>query len=253
MIEIKYNWFAQGLIVGVALGIINLIFKFIKELISSQNPMTRYVTFYITLILALIVDLLITTYFAGEWSSDLIEKPLCIITIIALVYALFNIRKNRIDKNKFTEITHNLIEVNLVGSSKQLCIKIDSIVERYAAMGYTLMPGQMFSEIADVYSNEVSIRFEIIWNIFIKTLKVNKPTLTTNTFKKKIFKEFKASFSKLEKSFGENIERLKEYNEEAYLRLLLDIKLEMHRLQAKYKTEVSLLSNDKIFIHNHIP
>ena len=248
------HWLAQGIVVNLFWLVPTLLFNIFKIFLLSINTMTRYVTVYVTLLLAVCADIGLLSY-SNNWelSLPLLKKPLTIGFVCALVYLFIIVRKNRIDKNKFIEITHNLIEANLVGSSKQLCVKIDSIVERYAAMGYTLMPGQMFSEIADVYSNEVSIRFEIIWNVLLKTIKTNTFTITTKTFKKRLNYELENSFNVLEKYFLGTIDmNAKDKNQTKYLLKEKRLELERDRLGKKYKAETTLLSNGKMFIPDHV-
>ena len=253
MIEIKNNVFVQGFASRIALCGISVVFKLIKGLLLSRNPMIRYITVYTLIIIAFLGDLFILAHAAEGWSPKLIEKPLYIAILSILAFTLFIVRKNRIDKNKFTEITHNLIEADIAKSSKQLCVKIDSIVERYVAMGYTLMPGQMLSEIADVYSNEISIRFGIIWNVLLKTIKTNTLTITTKTFSKRLNYELKNSFNILEKYFLETLYmNAKDKNLTKYLLKEKRLEFERDRLKKKYKAETTLLSNGKMFIPDHV-
>ena len=170
-----------------------------------------------------------------------------------LVFTLFIVRKNRIDKNKFIKNSRNLIASSFIEADKQLCIKIDSIVELWAAKGYSFPPGIMFSDITDTYLNEVSIRFEVIWGILLRTIKANHLVITTNLFKKILDNEVSSFYTVLEKYFYKTISmhtnnetQLKAINKENQL------KHEMDRLLKKYEAEVSLLFDDKIFIHNHI-
>lgn len=252
MLEIN-NWFAQGLIIGIALGIVNLIFKFIKKLFLSKNPMTRYVTFYVSLIIAFFVDLLLTANILRGWSSELIEKPLYIIVILALIYTFVIVRKNRIDKNKFIKISHNLITSNFTEADKQLRIKIDRTVGQYASRGFTHPPGMMFSEITEIYSNEISIHFEAIWNVLLRTIKTNNLTITTNLFKKVLDNEVNKAYAMLEKYCYGTISMYTK--NETQTKLIVEEKLleyERNRFLKKYEAEIRLLSNDKIFIPNHI-
>ena len=252
MLEIN-NWFAQGLIIGIALSIVNLIFKFIKKLFLSKNPMTRYVTFYVSLIIAFFVDLLLTANILRGWSSELIEKPLYIIVILALIYTFVIVRKNRIDKNKFIKISHNLIASNFTEADKQLRIKIDRTVGQYASRGFTHPPGMMFSEITEIYSNEISIHFEAIWNVLLRTIKTNNLTITTNLFKKVLDNEVNKAYAMLEKYCYGTISMYTK--NETQTKLIVEEKLleyERNRFLKKYEAEIRLLSNDKIFIPNHI-
>jgi hypothetical protein len=252
MLEIN-NWFAQGLIIGIALSIVNLIFKFIKKLFLSKNPMTRYVTFYVSLIIAFFVDLLLTAHILRGWSSELIEKPLYIIVILALIYTFVIVRKNRIDKNKFIKISHNLIASNFIEADKQLRIKIDRTVGQYASRGFTHPPGMMFSEITEIYSNEISIHFEAIWNVLLRTIKTNNLTITTNLFKKVLDNEVNKAYAMLEKYCYGTISMYTK--NETQTKLIVEEKLleyERNRFLKKYEAEIRLLSNDKIFIPNHI-
>ena len=242
MLEIKANWLTQGLIVGAALGGINLIVKHLKELLLSKNPMTRYVTFYISLILAFIVDLLLTTCFVGGWSSDLIEKPLYIIVIIALVYALINIRKNRIDKNKFIKISHDLIVLELLKKDKLFTDKVNKAISPKSAE-------DILSDIMEVYLKEIPMHFKIVFDGLLRTKTTNDLVITSKFFKTKMYEEFKVLFNSFEKKLKSIMNALS-IKEETQTKSLIDLKLEMHRLQAKYKTEAILLFNDKIFINN---
>lgn len=244
MLEIKDNWLAQGLIVGAALGVINLIVKHLKELLLSKNPMTRYVTFYISLILAFIVDLLLTTYFVGEWSSDLIEKPLCIIVIVALVYALINIRKNRTDKSKFIKNSHDLIVLELLKKDKLLINKVNKAISPKPSE-------DILHDIMEIYLREIPILFKIIFDILLKTKKTNNLVITSKFFKTKMYEEFKVLFNSFEKNIKSIMNTLS-IKEEIQTKTLIDLGLEMHRMQAKYKTEAIILSNDKVFIPDYV-
>ena len=244
MLEKINDGFAQGLIIGIALSIINLIFKFIKELLLSKNPMTRYVTFYISLILAFMVDLLLTTYFVGVWSSDLIEKPLYITVIIALVYALINVRKNRTDKNKFIKNSHDLITLELLKKDKLFIDKVNKAISPKPAE-------DILSDIMEVYLKEIPMHFKIVFDGLLRTKTTNNLVITSKFFKTKMYEEFKVLFNSFEKNLKSIMNTLS-IKEETQTKSLIDLKLEMHRLQAKYKTEAILLSNDKIFIPDHI-
>lgn len=244
MIEIKTNWLTQGLIVGAALGVINLIAKYLKELLLSKKPMTRYITFYITLILTFIIDLLITTYFVGAWSYDLIEKPLYIIVTIALVYALINVRKNRIDKNKFIKTSHDLITMELLKKDRLFIGKVNKAISPKPAE-------DILSDIMEVYLKEIPLHFKIVFDGLLRTKTTNNLVITSKFFKTKMYEEFKVLFNSFEKKLKSIMNTLS-IKEETQTKSLIDLKLEMHRLQAKYKTEAILLSNDERFIPNHV-
>ena len=239
MLEIN-NWLAQGLIAGVILGVVKLIFKHIKELLLSKKPMTRYITFYISLILTFVADLLITTHFVGKWSSDLIEKPLCIIVIIALVYALINVIKNRIDKNKFIKNSYNLITLELLKKDKLFIGKVNKAISPKATE-------DILSDIMEVYLKEIPIHFKIVFDGLLRVKTTNNLVITSKLFKTRMYEEFKVLFNSFEKKLKSIMNTLS-IKEETQIKSLIDLKLEMHKLQAEYKTEAILLSNDEIFI-----
>lgn len=227
------------------LEIINLIFKLRKELLLSKNPMTRYIALYASLIMAFFVGLLLTAHIVGEWSSELIGKPLYITVIFALVFTFIIIfRKNRIDKSKFIKISHDLIMIEILKKDKLRKNKLKKVISPKSEE-------DMLSEIMEIYLKEIPIRFKTIFDIFLKTITTNKLVITSKFFKTKMYEEFKASFNPLEKTL-KSIMNTMAIKEEIQTESLIDLKLEMHRLQAKYKAEAILLSNDKIFIPNHI-
>ena len=101
----------------------------------------------------------------------------------------------------------------------------------------------ILTDIMEVYLNEIPMHFKIVFDGLLRAKTTNDLVITSKFFKTRMFEEFKVLFNSFEKKL-KNIMNILSIKEEPQTKSLIDLKLEMHRLQAKYKTEAILLFRD---------